>query len=225
MRGDAPWVRVDCPVARCWVGAASAVDDVEAAVLTGFLAELAVVDWPARACWRGCGRPRTRPGHWPAARSWAPRSRRRSCCLLPAPAVGAASRSGARPRGRRRGDHPKRGHVDRLDPAGTDQPRRGRGRARPVLPRRTGRADPSRTQTQRVPPRPQPRVDRPGRSTSGRSPPSAAARAAIVVLPPDPPSVPSPAPVSDPAPQPDRAPMTRPARAPNAVFAPAACRT
>ena len=44
MRGDAPWGRVDRAPARGWVGAASAVDDVEAAVLTGFLAELAVVD-------------------------------------------------------------------------------------------------------------------------------------------------------------------------------------
>ena len=42
--GDAPVGRVDRAPVRVWVGAASAVDDVEAAVLTGFLGELAVVD-------------------------------------------------------------------------------------------------------------------------------------------------------------------------------------
>ena len=45
MRGPAPSGRVDRAPAPGWVGgAATAVDDVEAAVLTGFLAELAVVD-------------------------------------------------------------------------------------------------------------------------------------------------------------------------------------
>jgi hypothetical protein len=43
-RGDAPWGRVHRAAAPGWVGAASAVDDVEAAVLAGFLGELAVID-------------------------------------------------------------------------------------------------------------------------------------------------------------------------------------
>ena len=92
--------------------------EVESAVLTGFLTELAVTDL-------------RRPGiaaRLTAAADEAGRAAHRSLRTAPRPdpalfrhsrgaAVGAASRSGPGPRGRGEGDHPQRGGVDRGDPA------------------------------------------------------------------------------------------------------------
>ena len=149
------------------------VGDVEAAMLSGFLGRARgarpdpTPGVGAAAVRRARGRGAGQTGD--GARAAAARA---AVHLVCAAAAGAAPRSGAGPRGRGRGDHPQRGRVDRLDPAGTDQPGRGRGAARPVLPRRPRRPDPRRTQTQRVPARAGHRPDRPflSRTTTPRSP-------------------------------------------------------